>query len=114
MNKFQSLVDDEMRKIHEAGPDAKDPDISVFYEALLGNENFCNGLCNAMEKIATSFAGAIMTKPETAGDLRAILTTRAFARPLLGLTYMGYLMGRSAGQIDSMEKMFSLEGKDAN
>ncbi len=114
MNKFQSLVDEEMRKIDNAGPDTKDPDISVFYEALLGNGKFCNGLCNAMEKIATSFAAAIMTKPENPGDLRSILTTRVFARPLLGLTYMGYLMGKSAGQIDSMEKMFSLEGKDAN
>ena len=111
MNKFQSLVDTEMKRLNDEGPDAKDPDITPFYEALLANEKFCNGLCNAMEKAATNFAATIMSKPSSPEDMRQVLTTKPMARPLLGLTYMGFLMGKSAAQTESLEKMFATESE---
>ena len=114
MKDFKAIVDAEMSKLIDNGPDAEDNDIKPFYDALLSNEKFCNGICNTMEQVATKFAGMLMTKPGSADELKQLCTTKAMAKPLLGLTYIGYMMGKAAAQAESMDAMFGVDLKEVN
>ena len=110
MKDFKALIDSQMSKIqdeHDKNPEREnDPEVDPFYKALLDNDMFKNGICNTMETVAQKFAAAMMSQPKSAEELKDMLTTKAFCRPLLTLAYMGYLFGKADTEAADMEKMF--------
>ncbi len=114
MTDLKAVVDEEMAKIVEQGPTWKDPALRPFYEAVISNNSFKTGLFNTMQDIAHKFAGAMMTQPSSEEEIKELLSSMAVARPALGLAYMGFLIGKAAGEKDALEKMFNPDLKEAN
>ena len=120
---YKAIVDAQMSKYEEMGKQKEqgnleeDPEIDPFFAALLSNEKFKSGICNTMEQVSQKFAGAVMSSPNSAQELKELLSTTAMARPILGMVYTGFLMGKTQGESDSMEKMFGsmeLDMKETN
>lgn len=109
MTDLKLLVEEEMKKMIAEGPLATTPeDFEPFSLAVLGNENFQNGITNTMSSIAQKFAGVMITGP-SAQDVKELLCTRAMAKPLLNMMYTAYRVGLAVAGTKSLEDMFSKE-----
>ena len=107
MTDLKSIIDTEMEKV-KANPKSTEESRS-FYDSILTNQDMKMAIAGMMETISRTFAGIVMSNPACKEDFIDMLTTRGAARPFLEMALIGYNVGKSVGQSESLEKMFSPE-----
>ena len=110
MVNIKSVVDSTMGKIVKDGPKkpGANEDIKAFYDAVLQNEQFQNGILNTMQESAQKYAGIAMSGIE-GEDLKEMLLKVSIAKPILSMMYAGYLVGKAAQEAEALDRMYGLD-----
>jgi hypothetical protein len=107
---LKTVVDSGMEKLTKSKMSSKDPEICSFFDAILANHYFQNGVANTMQEIAQAYAGCAMTGLE-GEDMKETLCKKSVAKPLLSMMFAAFEMGKAAKEAEQLDSMFGLEEK---
>lgn len=110
---LSQLVDSTMSAFLDDNKKSNPKDMLPFFNAILANEKLQIGITNTMQEISMKFAGVAMSGLE-GDDLRETLCKLSIAKPLLGMMFIAYLLGKAAKEAEELDTMLGLGKEQTN